>query len=450
MKFKKILKRAAISISVLLLIFKSVLMYRDYTSYKDVIHKNANQIVKVRVDGIFQSIAFNAIKNPSYYLKKDSKKESEDDKKSDDKGVSVPANLFLYTLNNYSKTTVFTSFKISDSSAFKNFITSKFQFKNFKSSQTITTAFTKDKKMQIGFNAKQCVVVFSQNQEDVNLVFEDLLNNGITLDQSDQKWSKLKAATAHVNYITKNNNLNLDFKSGQLLINGNFILPEYLDVPKVIIASKFSSDASITLDLNAVSTVNYVSFKHKDFTVQTDSLSAYFKGYLGVELARKTTQIDSVITYQFNDDFEKVATQTAVEKEVPEINIQMSTQGTKLYKYLKQVGIINTNRISKDLFPLYQFNVDSTTNGLLLSTGDTRVFETKKIEPLKVLALTVDFKKLQEQNHFPIAFNYMDKLLTLKLNGISNHEETIDVSGEVNLKNKDINALAHFFINQKE
>ena len=151
MKFKKILKRAAISISVLLLIFKGVLMYRDYTSYKDVIHKNANQIVKVRVDGIFQSIVFNAIKNPSYYLKKDSKKESEDDKKSDDKGVSVPANLFLYTLNNYSKTTVFTSFKISDSSAFKNFITSKFKFKNFKSSQTITNAFTKDKKIQIAY-----------------------------------------------------------------------------------------------------------------------------------------------------------------------------------------------------------------------------------------------------------------------------------------------------------
>ena len=445
MKFKKILKRAAISISVLLLIFKGILMYRDYASYKDVIHKDADQIVKVRVDGIFQSIAFNAIKNPSFYLNKDSKKETEDDKKTDDKGVSVPANLFLYTINGYSKTTVFMSFKITDSSAFKNYMVSKFQFKNFKSIQTITTAFTQDKKTQIGFNDKQCVVVFSQNQEDVSLVFTDLLANGNTLDQSDIKWSKIKGANSHINYITKNNTLNLDFEAGQLLINGNFILPEYLDVPKTFVASSFSSDASVTLNLNVLSTVNYVSFKHKDFTVQTDSLSTYYNGHIAAELAKKTTQIDSVITYQYNDDFEKVATQTAIEKEVPEINVQLATEGSKLYTYLKHVGIIDANIISKDLFPLYQFTVDSTTNGLLLSTSATRVFETKKVESSTILALTVDFKKLQDQNHFPIAHNYMDKLLSLKLNGISNKEETIDVSGQVKLKNEDINALAQFF-----
>ena len=445
MKFKKILKRAAISISVLLLIFKGILMYRYYASYKDVIHKDADQIVKVRVDGIFQSIAFNAIKNPSFYLNKDSKKETEDDKKTDDKGVSVPANLFLYTINGYSKTTVFMSFKITDSSAFKNYMISKFQFKNFKSIQTITTAFTQDKKIQIGFNDKQCVVVFSQNQEDVSLVFTDLLANGNTLDQSDIKWSKIKGANSHINYITKNNTLNLDFEAGQLLINGNFILPEYLDAPKTFTASSFSSEASITLDLNVLSTVNYVSFKHKDFTVQTDSLSTYYNGHIAAELAKKTTQIDSVITYQYNDDFEKIATQTAIEKEVPEINVQLATEGSKLYTYLKHVGIIDANIISKDLFPLYQFTVDSTTNGLLLSTSATRVFETKKVESSTILALTVDFKKLQDQNHFPIALNYMDKLLSLKLNGISNKEETIDVSGQVKLKNEDINALAQFF-----
>ena len=229
------------------------------------------------------------------------------------------------------------------------------------------------------------------------------------------------------------------------MINGNFILPEYLDVPKTFVASSFSSDASVTLNLNVLSTVNYVSFKHKDFTVQTDSLSTYYNGHIAAELAKKTTQIDSVITYQYNDDFEKIATQTAIEKEVPEINVQLATEGSKLYTYLKHVGIIDANIISKDLFPLYQFNVDSTTNGLLLSTSATRVFETKKVEPSTILALTVDFKKLQDQNHFPIAHNYMDKLLSLKLNGISNKEETIDVSGQVKLKNEDINALAQFF-----
>ena len=67
MKRRKILIRAAIIISVLLLIFKGVFMYRDYKSYTNAIHKNADKVIKVNIDGIGKTIAYNAIKHPIYY-----------------------------------------------------------------------------------------------------------------------------------------------------------------------------------------------------------------------------------------------------------------------------------------------------------------------------------------------------------------------------------------------
>ncbi|AUC74629.1 hypothetical protein [Olleya sp. Bg11-27] len=450
MRIKKIVKRAAISISVLLLIFKGILMYRDYVSYHDVIHKNADHIVKVRVDGILQTIALNAVVNPSFYLKKENKKDSVIEEKDNGKGVSIPANVFLYTIKEYSKKTLFASLKISDTLDFKNYIESQFHITAFEITSRFTVGVNKDEKIQIAFNDKQCVVVYNPNKEDVNQVFVDLLNDGKTLDSSDPKWSAIKEANSHINYLTKNNTIDLDFKSGQVVVNGNVVLPVFLDVPKTLKGTRFSKDASITLDLNVLSTLKYISLNHNNFTIDTDSLNAYYKGHLALEVTKSTMQIDSIISYEYNDDFEKVETLTAVEKEVPEINIEVTSDGSKLYKYLENKAIINNGRLNKEVFPLYQLKVDSTENGLFASTNLKADFTPEDLENVNVLALNIDFKKLQEQNYFPMLNTYLEKLLTLEVNGTNSLDETIAIDGLIQLKNKEINALAQFFINAKE
>ncbi|WP_397364072.1 hypothetical protein [Olleya sp. R77988] len=450
MKIKKILKRAAIIISVLLLLFKGFLMYRDYASYQDVIHEDADQIIKIKVDGITQSIMFNAITNPSFYLKSKSKKDTIKDDKKEEKGFTIPANVFLYTVKNNPRTTIFTSFKVSDSAHFKNHIKSKYKITNFKTLTGFTVASNKDKKVVIAFNDKQCVVAYNPSKQNVNEVFSDILVDKKTSGKSNKIWNKIKDANAHINFLSKNNNLHLDFKSGQALITGNLVLPQYLDTPKNFTGVNFSSDASVTLNLNLLSTIKYMSFKHNNVDVQTDSLSTYYNGHLALEMVNTTTQMDSIITYEYNEDFEKVETLTAVKKEVPEINMQLSSDASKLYNYLEKVSIIKQGNLSKEVFPLYQFKIDKTEKGLLASTNLEKPYKAETIENTNVFDLTIDFEKLQDQNHFPMINNYLEKLLGLKINGISNADETIEVKGQLQLKNKDINALAQFVINNQE
>ena len=63
-------------------------------------------------------------------------------------------------------------------------------------------------------------------------------------------------------------------------------------------------------------------------------------------MAKSTTQIDSVVTYEYNDDFEKVEALTASKKQVPEINIQLSGNPSKLYNYLESTSIINNGKLN--------------------------------------------------------------------------------------------------------
>tara|TARA_R110000751_G_scaffold146601_2_gene250915 strand:+ start:167996 stop:169354 length:1359 start_codon:yes stop_codon:yes gene_type:complete len=452
MKIKKILKKAAIIISVLLLAFKGSLMYRNYTSYQDVIHYKANQIVKVNIDGIAQSLVLNAIANPSFYLKSKREKDTiydDDDKQK--KGFNIPANIFLYTVKGQPITTVFTSLKISEQNTFKGYLKANYRAEDFKDTQNFTVATVLNNSVVIAFNKTQAVIAYNPSKDDVNQVFEDILVNHKTLEKSDVKWEKLQDADGHLNYLTKTDHLAINFQSGKAVIQGDFVLPVFLDTPKVYKSTNFSKDASVTFNLNLLSTLKYVSFKHKNQAVDTDSLDTYYKGHMALEIAKSTTQLDSVITYEYNDDFEKVETLTTVTKQVPEINLQLTSDASKLYKYLEKIAIVKDGKLSKDIFPLYQVKIDSTNaKSLQASTNLSNTVKSKLSETSEVFALKVNFERLQKQNHFPLLNSYLEKLTTLKIVGNNSKNETIAIDGQFNLKNEDINALAQFFINQKE
>ncbi|RAJ17781.1 hypothetical protein [Olleya aquimaris] len=450
MNIKKIVIRAAIIISVLLLLFKGFLMYRNYASYQDVIHENADHIIKVKVDGLIQTIVFNAISNPSFYNRTSTEKDSLKTDKKTGKGFSIPANLFVYTIKNKPSTTFFTSLKLTDSSNFTNHLMSDFKIENFETSKGITIATTNDHNFLIAFNDKQCVMAYNPSKENINEVFSELLIDNKTLSKSDEKWSKIKDANSHINYVTKNNNLHLDFNSGNISITGNLELPVFLNVPRTYTGVQFSKDASATLNLNVFSTLQYVSFDFEGTEIKVDSLNDYYNGHIALEIAQTTTQIDSIISYTYNDDFEKVETKSAVKKEVPEINVQLSSKGSKLYKYLERASIIKQGMLNKELFPLYQFKIDTTTTSLLASTNIHKPEVFIETENTNVLELNIDFKKLKQQNHFPMLNSYLEQLLTLKTIGTFNKDETLQIEGKVQFANKDINALVQLVMENLE
>ena len=57
---------------------------------------------------------------------------------------------------------------------------------------------------------------------------------------------------------------------------------------------------------------------------------------------------------------------------------------------------------------------------------------------------------VMKQHQKKMLNDYLEKLLNLKMNGNFNKDETIEVEGKIQLKNKDINVLTQFIMDNQE
>lgn len=422
-------------------------MYRNHISYQGTIHKNANQIIKIKVDKIASTIAFNAFKNPVYYYNdKESEKDSVIDKKEQNKGFNIPANIFLFTVKDKEETTLFSVLKINNKDNFKNYLINQFKIKNFSEKQNFTKATIKDQKINLAFNEDKCVIAFNPSKEKVEDIFTDLLVKNNTLISDDTFWQTIKNQNNHISYISTNlNQLGINFIDGEIDINGHFKQASHLVIPANKSNYKFSDSSSVSMFLNLKSIKDYKSINIKNQVIDLDSLNTYYNGNFYAEISGKTSQTDSIITYTYNDDFEKVETLTAVKKEVPEININLNANSKEFVGYLKRISAIKNNKVNKDLFPLYQFQIYTLSQQILLSTNLQNSISKTHINNSNIFGLVVNFDKLKKQDLFPVINPYIKQLEVLKVTGRKDKDSIIKVEGRLLVKNKNINALVQFF-----
>lgn len=421
-------------------------MYRNYMSYQGTIHKNVNQIIKIKVDKIVSTIAFNALKNPVYYYNdKESETDSIVDKKEQNKGFNIPANIFLFTVKGKSETTFFSVLNINNKDNFKNYLINQFKIKSFSEQQNFTKATTKDQKINLAFNKDKCVIAFNPSKEKVEDIFTDLLVKNNTLISDNPFWQTIKNQNNHISYISSNlNQLSINFIDGEIDINGQFKQASHLVIPANKSNYKFSDSSSVSMFLNLKTIKNHKPINIKNQVIGLDSLNTYYNGNFYAEISGKTSQIDSIITYTYNDDFEKVETLTAVKKDVPEININLNANSKEFVRYLNRISAVKDNMINKNLFPLYQFQIDTLSQQILLSTNLQNSITKKPFNNSAVFGLLVDFDKLKKQNLFPVIKPYINHLETLKITG-KEKDSIIKVEGRLLVKNKNINALVQFF-----
>ncbi len=442
--FIKFLKGAAIGISVLLFILIGVLIYRNAASYKDVIHEDADVIFKIRIDAIGQSMVWDALKNPSYYYQKQKERDTIDDIDRKEYGFGLPANIFLYTIKGKSASTVFISFKISNVDDFKTFLNLEFGMEDAYSIQSIKVSKNKDGKIMAAYTKEQCVLVYNPNRDAVDAIFQDILSGNRLLSESSALFSKLKHATSHVNYVTLKDLIGINFVQGQALIQGEMVMSDYFSAPDQTVCPKFSEDSSLKMYINGMSKKTYKTVNFNEYEFELDSLMRYYKGNFSIEIAGSTKQTDTVITYEYNDDFEKVATKTLSEIQVPEITFQIAADAQKMLNYLEKTSIVEHRKVSKGFFPLYQIKIESTKFGLQGSTNLNRAINTNEVSNLNVFGLDIDFGKLKSQNQFPIMNSYFESLLNLMLTGSKINKDSIKIEGQFNLKDKDILAITQF------
>ncbi|ETZ20729.1 hypothetical protein [Pedobacter sp. V48] len=415
--------------------------FREYKSYQEVIHADASLIVKIDVDKIYKTMVLDYLNNPSYYMGK-----NDDELKT---GLAIPGNVFIYTVGSKSYKTYFCSLPIADLTLLKQFIKQRLGVNTFKNAgHGITLATSKDGKLTAAFNLKTFAVAYTLKNENVVDILIDLLDKKNLLSDKDQKIASLKNANTHLTYAFKGYTGAGEFKDGVIHLNGYFNFDD-LDIQgKVFTHRVFDKHASIKMWLNArlLNGKPYSEIQIKGHRIYPDSLLKYYQGYLDLEFAGVVNQIDTVVTYEYNDDFEKEEVRSLRAAQVPGIIGTTRAQSKPLINYLVKEGLLDTcGVISRQVFPLYTLYGKNDTGFFTLSTDRNIKVSTLSEKSPYFFYFEMDFNHLNGLRQFPLLEKYTKSLDMIRIKAINTSKEKKYFEMDLNFKMGNINALAQLF-----
>ncbi|GGI23984.1 hypothetical protein [Pedobacter mendelii] len=438
---KKFLKIMAVIVLSLLIFFVVTFKYRQYKANVVSIPKNATSLVKISVDEIYKSVAANMISNLSFYLKSDGINKINKNSKFD-LGLKIPASIYLYTIADKPKTALFSKLAINDFQEFSNFLKNNLKL-NITKTSGLNLATNNLKNFTILFNEEYAAIAFSTQIDEFEPILIDILNEKDFIKVGDSRFNTLKSATNHIAYAAKELTGSVDFEDGAINFIHEFSSKGIVQTTTPA-QMPFNETSAIKFYINAdFKADNDKTLKLKNFNLQRDSLLKYYRGRLDFEWINSTQQTDSVITYEYNDDFEKVEKVTMQKRDVPNILLSIDADANGLKKYLSQQNIINTDSglVNKAIFPLYKVFIGGDDKQLVFATKKPEPVNNKKIATDNFASLMVDFIKLNKQNNIPIFSNYTKNLTQLNANGKFTGNDKIKVDGKLELVNKNINAL---------
>ncbi|MFA4871225.1 MAG: hypothetical protein WC623_23700 [Pedobacter sp.] len=433
-KFKRIATITAAVVLLLLLIAYSYLSLRRYNTYKNTIHADAEFIIQLDVDRLYSSLAMDYLSNPSYYRKKSIS--------SIESGLKIPSQIFVYTVKSKSAQTFFCTLSVIDTLSLKLFAKQKLGITSFRNEGQYVTGSNANGRFTIAFNADNFVVGYSQNAENVHDVLIDLLKKQNLLSADDHRLTKLKALKSHLAYVLNDFVGTGDFKNGQLHLEGDFSTEHFVVKDKVFNHRVFDKNAIVKMWFSAAPfNKSYATVKLKSYNLAPDSLLKYYDGYVDLEMGNLVSQTDTVVTYEYNDNFEKEETLTPRTVKVPGINSVIAGNAVGLNNYLSRANVIAKDKVNKELFPLYQLYVENNGDGLMLSTEQNRMKSDLRKDSPYFFYLDVDFEKLKAQGQFPVFEKYISlwSRLIVKANPETSQKNHFEL--DLHFKRKDINAF---------
>ncbi len=462
------MKKKALKI-VLTLIIASIFGYWSYTWYKDTasllgtIHRDANGVVKIAIHDIKRTLVFDALSNPSYYYDQISIKPSS--KKKDSlkvKGIDTePYALTFFTMPKIEQA-LFTVCPVENNEALNA------RLAHYATTKKVTIHHDKDNDIQwitlkpygvlawSNINLVACLGLDVSYTRYID-VFTDILVHNKVIQDKNHKWiEKLSQSDDHVTYINDLGKIGLNFKAGEAILSGDLKTQTLQAYPKNLSIAQIP-DAFISFYYDANFTIpehkNGFIRRWRDNTVfkklqiNADSIAKQTNGFINVAIHGKTTQTDTIISYIYDDNFNKVAQKTAIDKEVPKIEIQLGHKNNGIANYLKAQGLVNNNAIFTGI-PYYQFYVNQTEAFTTFKT-DQKPSNYKTLNSTTFIRLSVDFTKAKDQLSIQQLDPYLGMLQSLLISGQQEAENKVILHGLLKGKLKDVNLLAQIVFGLK-
>ncbi|WP_118949678.1 hypothetical protein [Taibaiella helva] len=354
---KRFLLITAAAVVLAALFFWGYILYQQQTSYDTLIPANTATLVRVDMYRIYRSLSSSLFK----------RRRSE---RHFFKGLSVPANLFCYTLKDGPEHTLFTTLPVDDTTALTQSLAGMGFSRLPVPAGNMTFAANSSQTCVLAYNEAHVAFAFSPAKEAVQETLARLLKQENMIAVSQSAFSKIKSLDGHLTLLSEKGKGRLDFRNGSIAAELDW-QADSIKTWELPMERAATGDA---LDLYwlglAPQWLAGKQFKAGDVVISGDSLlAAHPRGFI-LKIGETVVQKDSVVTYDYNDDFEKVATVSVKENKVPGIRLQVLAEAT-LYDYLRRAGMVSkdSNILQPEVFPLYKIYTGTLAGGLWAGTS---------------------------------------------------------------------------------
>ncbi len=432
---------------------------KDTSSLLGIIHVDADCAFKIDIHDIKETLVLDALSSPKHYF--DNISFSDSEKKPDsleDKGIDLqPYSLVFYThpaVNN----TLFGALKIDDTANFEAYIESELTKRNTvietAEDGSYRYAIVQKSKIALAWNETVLVPAFSPDMplEKLQPIFNAVLNEGKTIqDKAHPLIQRLSDSDDHMVYVGQKSKLTLNFEDGAAILDGELYTetpqrfqPEITveTVPEASFQFYFDGNFENTINKDQmIATLEGVSFFEKN-KLDVSKVINRTNGFVSLAIKGKTVQIDTIISYAYDDNFEKVAKKDLQEKQVPRLHINLGAENESLLDYLDEQGVLGPNHLFEP-FPLYQLYVKEDALHTGLDTFKGTIDKQEQVSRA-FMNTKIDFEKLSDDLGIPQWSQYLSTLKNLQIQASQAKSNKVVVKGALTGWQSDVNIISQW------
>ena len=338
------------------------------------------------------------------------------EKKKRKYGLDLPFNLFMFGLEDMPADCLFSRWKISNPNDFEAFLRNEFK--------PVNGAYVHNSRLFSCIYKGDAAVMMTTAKPDQQVLTaaNAFLENNNTVRFAESKWTVLRTAKEDVTATGTWGSGQLYFKKGS--IQANWTTTDTLK-RKTVSAVPHNMALALHAGSNLVTDLSGL-LKSRTDSIHWDRLqTAFDKGY-ALYIHDFVQQQESVVTYDFDDNFEKVATVSIQEKKVPGVYLYTKLAKPESITILQEQSVLfPPDSVSKNVFPLFGLHYTAGGQGeLTVSSGvelpGNHNTENGTADKNVHLSLWCNIDQLRGLPVFSDAAAYLKPFRTLQLQGRKN------------------------------
>ncbi|WP_270087618.1 acyl carrier protein [Sphingobacterium sp. SYP-B4668] len=369
---KRILMWMLTVIGILVLGCWAYLSYRESDSKHGLVHAQSHAVIEVSIDGMLGAIARNAMLNPGTYYK--GRRSIESDSAGlgiAQSGWDFPANVFLFSLEEMPHR-FFSVQSIGNSKQFTQYIKQRFSKSNdtLIQGQKLQYGLSEDSRFAVLFDEQQFVLSLGVDQKLHWEIMANWLagNEKALVEVSSLSLDGFKNGKSDITYLNMvdQTRLAVTFRNGRIDFEGDVISPSIIGVRDAT-ARQLDTTSVLYGWLNADLRPLFKGYSETllKYDVNADSLAKYYGGYVDVQWKSDLVkQIDTIVTYDLDENFEMTEKMERREVEVPHLNLVVKAS-PHIAGYLPE-----------KMF--YKFKKSVSGDLIALNTGPQMIMEDKR------------------------------------------------------------------------